>query len=247
MMIAQRPVDIATRHTADFVAANLRAGDRALEVGCGNGHLAAELAQRGFAVTGVDADRECVAHARILGIEAIQCEWPDCAIRNGAFDVIAFTRSLHHFDRLQESIVAAKRRIRPGGLLLLEDFSHDEIDAAALDWLAGVLRAHAATLAPASSGLIAALQSATDWPAAWRRYHTHDHQLHPVAAMRDAIAAEFAIRNEARVPYLYRYLIPLLPQSPDAAALLDEIFTDELRAAAQDRFVPVGWRLVAVR
>jgi SAM-dependent methyltransferase len=246
-MNAHCPIDIATRHTADFIAAHSNAGARLLEVGCGRGHLAAELQRRGFAVTGVDADAESVAEARTLGVGAIQCEWPDCAIRGEDFDAVAFTRSLHHIERLDDAVAAAKRSIRSGGILLLEDFSCDEADPKALEWFADVLTSGAGLLAAASSGLVAALQQATDWPAAWRRYHSHDHQLHTIASMRAAISAQFTIRAEARVPYLYRYLIPLLPNEASAAAWLGDVLAGELRAAEAGRFEPVGRRIVAVR
>ena len=124
------------------------------------------------------------------------------------------------------------------------------IDAAALDWFASVVHAHISALASSAHGLVAtlaALADPRDWPEAWRRYHTHDHALHPIGVMREAIGAGFAIRDESRVPYLYRCLIPLLPEEPEAAALIEAVLADELRCAAEGRFPPVGWRLVAVR
>ena len=51
---------------ADLIEALLRAsgGTRVLDAGCGTGRVAIELARRGFAVTGVDADPPMLAAAR---------------------------------------------------------------------------------------------------------------------------------------------------------------------------------------
>jgi SAM-dependent methyltransferase len=51
-----RPIDIPTRATADFLASHLPGGAELLEVGCGEGDVAAELARRGYRMTAIDAD-----------------------------------------------------------------------------------------------------------------------------------------------------------------------------------------------
>jgi SAM-dependent methyltransferase len=244
------PIDVATHHTADFVAANMPAGSRLLEVGCGNGHLAAELNRRGFTVTGIDSDSECVAQARLLGVEAHTVEWPSSALDSSrAFDALAFTRSLHHIDALHESITAADRAVHSDGHLLLEDFGYDEIEPEALRWLVGWLRSPriAPLLASERSKLVPALLSSSDWITTWRHYHAHEHRLHTAATMRDAISGAFTLRSETTVPYLYRYLIPVLPASRDAYDLVCAALADEARAAAAGEFVPIGRRIVAVR
>src|SRR5881394_2709095 len=89
---------------------------------------------------------------------------------------------------------------------------------------------HASSLlAPASGGLVAALLETCDWPAAWTKYHAHDHQLHTMPAMRAAIAARYSSDTQRELPYLYRYLIPLLPKARVAAAFVAEVFNDERR------------------
>src|SRR5258706_8911040 len=139
------PVDVATRHTADFLEQHVESGATLLEVGCGDGHVAAKLIRRGIAVTGIDADPESVAHARSLGVPAIRAEWPaypaDSLHEDGPFAAVAFTRSLHHIFPLTDAVTCAERLLRPGGTLLLEDFAYDEVEPAALEWFAGVLRA----------------------------------------------------------------------------------------------------------
>jgi SAM-dependent methyltransferase len=55
-----------TRAEADYVASalDLRPGARVLDVPCGHGRIALELARRGYAVTGVDFSDEALDHAR---------------------------------------------------------------------------------------------------------------------------------------------------------------------------------------
>src|SRR5579862_6148110 len=132
------PIDVATRSTAEFVSAWLHPGAEIVEVGCGDGQLAAELMRRGYRVLGVDADPLCVANAQSRGVKAVEAVWPRYA--GPQVDAIAFTRSLHHLDPLQGSVVKAREQLTIGGTLLVEDFAFDAIERAAIRWLLGVVR-----------------------------------------------------------------------------------------------------------
>lgn len=59
--LAQKPYD---RAWLDRFAAGCARGDRVIEVGCGDGHVAAYLADRGVRVDGLDLSPEMVAVAR---------------------------------------------------------------------------------------------------------------------------------------------------------------------------------------
>ena len=63
-----------TRAEADFLAKQLQLAPKArvLDVPCGNGRLAIELAKRGFALTGVDIAGEFIEEAKQQSLEAIQ-------------------------------------------------------------------------------------------------------------------------------------------------------------------------------
>ena len=56
----------STRAEVDFIVreAGLRPGSRVLDVACGSGRHALELARRGHQVTGVDVSAEAIGHAR---------------------------------------------------------------------------------------------------------------------------------------------------------------------------------------
>lgn len=67
-----------TRYSYDFVKRFLpRDGRRILEVGCGTGELAARLSKDGYSVVAIDSDRDSIAAALRLGVDARVAAWPD--------------------------------------------------------------------------------------------------------------------------------------------------------------------------
>src|SRR5688500_14992246 len=66
-----------TAYTYDFVKSAIPfAGARLLEVGCGDGRLAAWLAEDGFSVVALDEDESLCATARARGVDARAARWP---------------------------------------------------------------------------------------------------------------------------------------------------------------------------
>src|SRR5205809_7948071 len=102
--IVNRPVDVPTRETLEFLESHIPVGAEVLEVGCGEGQVACELLKRGYRVTGLDSDPEIVARAKHRGVPAVVGSWPNFA-SSVSFDAIAFTRSLHHINPLREALV----------------------------------------------------------------------------------------------------------------------------------------------
>jgi SAM-dependent methyltransferase len=75
----------ATTAEADFFARHLALtpGARVLDVACGDGRLALELARRGYRVTGVDISEEFLAAARrSAGDEGLAVEWRQSDMRD---------------------------------------------------------------------------------------------------------------------------------------------------------------------
>jgi 2-polyprenyl-3-methyl-5-hydroxy-6-metoxy-1,4-benzoquinol methylase len=67
-----------TRYTCDFIERFLpRECRRILEVGCGTGELAARLSKDAYSVVAIDSDRDSVAAAQRLGVNARVATWPD--------------------------------------------------------------------------------------------------------------------------------------------------------------------------
>lgn len=85
----------------DFFVARVAPGERVLDVGCGNGALAADLASRsGAVVTGVDQDpaaiREARSRHRAAGLTFL--EGDARALPAGPFDVVVLSNVLEHLD-----------------------------------------------------------------------------------------------------------------------------------------------------
>src|SRR5690242_10557526 len=103
-----------TRYTYDFVKRFLSSEvGRILEVGCGTGELATCLLNDGYSVVAIDCDRESVAAAQQLGLDARVAIWPD--FDDGQFDAVLFTRSLHHIYPLDQSVVRTAKTLAGRG------------------------------------------------------------------------------------------------------------------------------------
>ena len=242
--IANRPSDVPTRETLKFLISRLPVDAKVLEVGCGEGQVACELLQRGYSVTGSDSDSERIARAQAHGVRAIVASWPkfDSSV---SFDAIAFTRSLHHINPLRQAIVRARELLNPNGFLLIEDFALDDVNEATVAWFVKVLRStqRMALINPVADQLVTELLSATDVMQTWRDNCAHD--LHSFTAMNEAIAAQFVVLETQSTPYFYRYLIPVLPETSEAASFVDEVFQQETILGNRGEIVFLGRQIMA--
>lgn len=233
------PIDVATAETAAFLMKHLPRSAQLIEVGCGKGHVAQALNDRGYRVVGLDADSETVAIAKERGAPVLQAIWPE--FESAPVDAIAFTRSLHHIGDLQRAVQTARDSLLPHGKLLVEDFAFDAADEPTIIWFMHVVRNQPQINAGASD-FISELISADDPAAAWQRHHNHE--VHSVEAMTGCIAEHFIIEEASAVPYLYRYLIPVLPATSDAAAFLQRVLQDEAQRGRFAQMALIGRRVV---
>jgi SAM-dependent methyltransferase len=108
------------------------AGD-ALSLGCGAGHLDRIFGSRGYrfrSFTGIDVSPAAVARARELAVEAaiapridyIAADLNAYTLPRGQFDFAYFFMSLHHIEALEHVLVECRKALRPGGLLLVNEF-----------------------------------------------------------------------------------------------------------------------------
>ncbi len=241
-MTVEKPIDVPTRETVAFLASHLHLGAEVLEVGCGKGHVASELSSRGYRMIGVDSNPEVIAQAQKRGARAVVASWPE--FDSPPVDAIAFTRSLHHISPLREAVRKARQLVRPAGSLLVEDFAFDEMNAATIQWFLDVLRSQsgAALIKAVAGEFVSNLLGSTDPEAVWR--HSRVHELHSMAAMRQAIEEYFGVRETQSVPYLYRHLVPVLAETPDAAAFVEAVFQEEARLGQRGEIVLIGRRIV---
>jgi SAM-dependent methyltransferase len=243
-LIPVQPIDVSTRETLTFLTSRIPTGAHVLEIGCGDGRVASELLKRGYRVTGLDSDPGAIAKAQEREVRAIVASWPKFDSRV-AFDAIAFTRSLHHINPLGEAIARARELLNPKGLLLIEDFAFEEANEATIDWFVKVLRSKQgkALINPIAGQLVTELLSASDVMKTWHRNCGHD--LHEITTIKRAISERFAVRETQSVPYLYRYLVPVLADTSEAGWFINDVLERETLLGARGEIVLVGRRIVA--
>jgi SAM-dependent methyltransferase len=105
----------AVRHLLD--AAQLTSDSRALEVGCGPGHITAMMAETGATVTGVDLVPAMIALARTLHPEIafVEANAEQLPFADDTFDAVLINFAIHHFARPDAVFTEIRRVLAPGG------------------------------------------------------------------------------------------------------------------------------------
>jgi SAM-dependent methyltransferase len=160
---------------------------RVLDVGCGQGELTTALAVAGYDVLGIDPLAPPGDLFRRLKLEDVE--------ETEQFDGVVAGFSLHHVSDLELGIEKIARLLRPGGVLVVDEFAWDRLDETTLDWLYGQRRA----LAAAGHGEAPA--SHDELRREWDAEHLG---LHGYTALREGIDARFEERAFARTPFLHR-------------------------------------------
>ena len=118
------------------LAAGVKSGDRVLDVGCGPGYFARMLAEAvglDGSVVGIDAAPEMIEYAGRKARRLANCTFQPGAAEalaypDSSFDVVVSSLMMHHVPeelRLQ-AVREMWRVLRPGGTLLLSDFTIPE-------------------------------------------------------------------------------------------------------------------------
>jgi ubiquinone/menaquinone biosynthesis C-methylase UbiE len=115
-----------SRLVADL--AEVRAGDKVLDVGCGPGGAAREAARRGAAVTGVDPAPLMLAMGRRLsrgqsgrGIEFVTGTAEALPVPDQSVTVAWAISSAHHWADLAAGLGELHRVLKPGGRLIIAE------------------------------------------------------------------------------------------------------------------------------
>jgi SAM-dependent methyltransferase len=256
-----------------FVLAAVKGRRRVLEVGCGDGALAARLAALGHDVTAIDVDLSRLDRAaRASGARFVEADL--LRFEAAPFDALVFQGSLHHVAPMDAAAERAVALLVPGGALAADDFdlaAPDEATAAwryrreALlerrglldrEWLAKARRhAHGGHGAHEGHGHAGGghhdehghAREGETALARWRREHEHEPPLHTGAQMLAVLRRRFrAVRTE-RVPYLFRYAADALPRTPEGDRAARRLLADERRAIEDGRIRAVGLRIAARR
>lgn len=110
-------------------ALKLKKGEKVLDIACGVGRHAVELAARGFDVTGIDFNKSVIAAARQrvarrrVAAEFLELDMRCLRYRDRFDAAYCFWTSFGYFEDESHDLVVAKRiaeALRPGGRFLLE-------------------------------------------------------------------------------------------------------------------------------
>src|SRR6476646_6355461 len=165
-----------------FVRANLPAPPcRVLEVGAGEGALAAALTAAGYVVTAIDPDPRG-GHVHGVALADLTAE-PE------TFAAAVAIRSLHHVHPLTPSLERLAEVLQSGAPLVIDEMDVVAFDHRAADWW---LRQQA-------------LQGQARDVSPQQLVDEHRAHLHPLDAIAEALAAWFHLGAAVRGPWLYRW------------------------------------------
>jgi SAM-dependent methyltransferase len=99
------------------------AGERILDLGCGDGVLTAKLAAMGCAVIGVDASPQQIEAARKLNVDARVMDGENLAFAN-EFDAVFSNAALHWMRNPDKVIAGVHRALHPQGRFVAEFGGH---------------------------------------------------------------------------------------------------------------------------
>jgi len=233
--------EIPLRETLAFLARSLPdPPQRILEVGAGEGAVAVALAKLGQDVAAIDPALE-----RPDETEAARVRWIEADFlyhdEEGRYDIVLFTRSLHHFESLDLALDRAAGALRPGGLVLAEEFAFDRVNLPTARWfydLQSVVAAAGLFENSAEGG------EEGNPLGRWRREHAHEGPLHSGHAMLSAARERFDLTIVEEAPYLYRYFCERLGEGEAGDRVAHRVLELERRLLRERDLAAGGLRFV---
>jgi ubiquinone/menaquinone biosynthesis C-methylase UbiE len=114
--------DLWAEHLARYAfAARYAAGKRALDIGCGTGYGAAELARRASAAFGIDVAADPLAYARshYPATHFTQASAASLPFRDASFDIVTAFEVIEHLRDSRALLAEARRVLTPDGVFLV--------------------------------------------------------------------------------------------------------------------------------
>lgn len=105
-----------------------RAGERILDIGCGDGALTARIAEAGAQVHGVDASTSLLEAARGRGLDVQLMDAQALTIEN-EFDAVFSNAALHWMLKPREVVRGVRRALKDGGRFVAEFGGHGNVAA----------------------------------------------------------------------------------------------------------------------
>lgn len=93
---------------------NPRAGERILDLGCGDGALTVKLQELGCKVVGVDSSPDFIQSAKLLGLDARLLDGHQLHFTN-EFDAVFSNAALHWMKQPDQVIAGVWQALKPGG------------------------------------------------------------------------------------------------------------------------------------
>jgi SAM-dependent methyltransferase len=232
-----------TRYTYDFIKRFLPSRcQRILEVGSGTGELAARLSKDGYSVVAIDSDRDSIAAAQRLGVDARVATWPD--FDHGYFDAVLFTRSLHYIHPLEESVRHAADSLADDGRII-EDFAYESADEKTLRWFRSAIRLlQSKGLLIVSDEFLNKVLSKTETLNAWRE--NHEDNLHTAAEIDAQLEKTLGGVIRQNAAYYFRYIANAITANEKREAIIQAFAEQEEALAADGSIAALGRRLVTV-
>lgn len=187
------------RHTEllAFARANLPAPPaRVLEVGAGDGALAAALGRAGYEVLAIDPTP---GGEGVRPVALHELDEP-----SASFGAAIAVTSLHHVEPLEGSLAHLAELLEPDAVLLVDEFDVASFDERAAAWWLGQRRARGADETASAQELVG----------------EHRAHLHPLERIVAALEPQFSVGLPLYGPYLYRWNLDgaLRPDEEDAIA-----------------------------
>jgi ubiquinone/menaquinone biosynthesis C-methylase UbiE len=249
----ESPREFAARLTASFALSYLKPHSTVLDVGSGDGVIAASMKKGGLDVSAIDINEEAVLSTTATGVTCQRSELQNFS--HEPFDGLLCSRSIHHVEALDRSLANAKKLLKDDGLLLVEEFGFERIDEKTAVWLVNLAQlvsknsgknvplAHNGK--PRHQWLIENYNGDSNALERVRQHHEQRHNISSYERVKSAVMDHFEIIEEVRIPFLFQYISDFLPATKAGAEHAQLIYTWEKEQAESGGIAMCGARLVA--
>ncbi|ORZ18614.1 S-adenosyl-L-methionine-dependent methyltransferase [Absidia repens] len=232
---------------------------RVLEIGCGPGdfaHLLKNHYKEKISLTALDPSECAIKQAQSKNIDVAFhnkgiLDWQPSQPDN-EYDVVIFTKSLHHCDELEKCVQRARNLLAKDGVLLVEELQLDNMDTVSINWMFDRIDLLTAANRLSSHGLhpphTAIIDRTIPGVQRWGDFLQH-RTCHPSQDVKDAIYSVFGKENTKlleNVPFMH-YFLPRynLEDSDIGKSILTEFMAQEDRALVNNTIKSPGFNVVA--